>query len=296
MKDIVNILVITDGHPYTHNYVAMLVAEGHDVFIQTPPTMRQTTVAQTREIDLFDLSNVVSALEDIALVVVIGNPLFSNTRLTQSQPIQLQRLMYDNLGYAMKQANIQQCIVWQSQLQPVFKQMMEAFQIEVIHHALKTTKWFPNRRVLYQWSEERQTVRSIQALDIPQSVSMEAVTAMYGRFLKTLNGRLVNGIYDGQQFTIVLMPFKIPLIQMRHHSSSDLTQRVILNITGGWLAQQSGHTARMEFRRLEGDTTTCLIALHDFVPRLPWGVYRLTQAPMHRFVSYLFRQYWHQFK
>ncbi|MEM5613486.1 hypothetical protein AAHB43_01350 [Staphylococcus pseudintermedius] len=59
---------------------------------------------------------------------------------------------------------------------------------------------------------------------------------MYGRFLKTLNGRLVNGIYDGQQFTIVLMPFKIPLIQMRHHSSSDLTQRVILNITGGWLA------------------------------------------------------------
>lgn len=102
MKDIVNILVITDGHPYTHNYVAMLVAEGHDVFIQTPPTMRQTTVAQTRDIDLFDLSNVVSALEDIALVVVIGNPLFSNTRLTQSQPIQLQRLMYDNLGYAMK--------------------------------------------------------------------------------------------------------------------------------------------------------------------------------------------------
>ncbi|MEJ7541533.1 hypothetical protein WL556_06265 [Staphylococcus intermedius] len=290
-----NILVITDGHPYTHHYVEMLVAEGHDVFVQTPPTMRQTTVAQTREIDLFDLSNVMTALEDIALVVVIGNPLFSNTRLTQSHAVQLQRLMYDNLGYAMKQANIEQCIVWQSQLQPALKQTMAAFQIGVVHHPLKTTKWFPQRRVLYQWSEERHTVRSIQALDIPQNVSMEAVTAMYGRFLKTLNGRLVNGIYDGQQFTIVLMPFKIPLIQMHHHPNSDLSQRVILNITGGWLAQQSGRTARMEFRRLEGDTTTCLISLHDFVPRLPWGVYRMTQAPMHRLVSYLFRRYWEQF-
>ncbi|ARJ50620.1 hypothetical protein [Staphylococcus lutrae] len=291
----VNTLVITDGHPYTHNYVEQLRSEGHQVYVQASPTVRQTTSAPTREIDLYDLSHVVTALKDIALVVIIGTPQFSNTRLTQSHPQQLQQVMYDNLGFGMKQANIQKCMVLQATLQPVLKQTMDAYQIKIVHQSLKKASGYIGRCACYQWSRERHSVRSIQAFNVPKNISMDAVTAMYGRFLKTLNGRLINGVYDGRRFTIVLMPFKIPLIQMHDHPDSDPMRHVILNITGGWLVQQSGRTARFELRRLAGDTTQCLIALHDFVPRLPWGIYRVTQAPLHRAVSILFRRYWQHF-
>ena len=40
---------------------------------------------------------------------------------------------------------------------------------------------------------------------------------------------------------------------------------------------------RLEFRQvLEG--STLLAAIHDFAPRLPWLLYRLTQAVAHLFV------------
>lgn len=292
----VNTLVITDGQPYTHEYVNMMREQGHKVYVQVSPTMAQTTNGRTRHIDLFNKADVVKALEDIAFVVIIGDPHYSNNALTQGHVMNLERLIYDNLATAMHQAGVQKCLAIQARLNLILEQTLADFNIDVIHQKIKVRhlKW--GKRALYQLSKETQTVRSIQALDIPENVSMDGVTSMYGRFLKTLNGRLINGVYDGTRFTIILMPFKLPLIQMYHDKTSDPVKSVVLNITGGLLVKRSGRIPRLEFRRLEGDTTTCLIALHDFVPRLPWGVYRVTQAPMHRFVSYLFRQYWHQFK
>ena len=65
--------------------------------------------------------------------------------------------------------------------------------------------------------------------------------------------------------------------------------REVLLVTEGLLARES-ERGRLEFRYVLGDTTL-IAALHDFVPRLPWWVYRLTQGTLHRWVMKSFARH-----
>ena len=62
--------------------------------------------------------------------------------------------------------------------------------------------------------------------------------------------------------------------------------RELFYITGGLLSLIHPK-ARLEFR--EGPTRDFLIvAIHSFRPRLPWLIYKFTQAQLHRFVMWRF--------
>lgn len=63
---------------------------------------------------------------------------------------------------------------------------------------------------------------------------------------------------------------------------SDGTVAVFL-ITGGLLARQN-QKGTFSFLRTEDDKAEYIIALEQFKTRLPWFLYRLTQAPIHEMV------------
>ncbi len=68
-------------------------------------------------------------------------------------------------------------------------------------------------------------------------------------------------------------------------------------ITGGCLAK-TNHKGRLEFRSALNNTIL-LIGVYDFEPRLPWWIYRFTQATFHlwvmkRFIRFLSTQNHHQ--
>jgi hypothetical protein len=62
-------------------------------------------------------------------------------------------------------------------------------------------------------------------------------------------------------------------------------------VTGGLLAKgHEGLIPRLEFRDvLDGRYT--IVALHDFKPVLPWGLYFISQALAHLFVMRNFQKY-----
>ena len=65
--------------------------------------------------------------------------------------------------------------------------------------------------------------------------------------------------------------------------------RKVLLVVGGLLARQP-QQGRLEFRQvLEGQTM--IAAIHDFGPRLPWLIYRMSQALVHEWVMHRFRRY-----
>jgi hypothetical protein len=55
-------------------------------------------------------------------------------------------------------------------------------------------------------------------------------------------------------------------------------------VTGGLLAgAAAGSRPRLEFRSVLGGEFV-IAAIHDFVPRLPWYIYKYTQALVHLWV------------
>lgn len=294
-RQMVKALILTDGQPYTKRYVETLLAEGHEVYVQVAPGVTQTTAGISQTIDLFDLASVYQAMAQMDFVVIIGEPIHSYTALTQANEHDRAQLVYENIAVALQQSNVAQVLVIQAKPSPILMETFKAYGVPVSYEKRQTTRWQRGKHVLAHVAQDVHSVRSIQSLNIPEGISMEGALSLYGRFLRTLHGRLINGVYDGEYFTIVLKPFNIPLIKMQHAKYSERMTGVIMDITGGLLVGPSARQPRFEIRRLGKDTTQCIIGLHDFVPSLPWGLYRLIQAPLHVAVSHLFRKYWEKF-
>ncbi|MNW35612.1 hypothetical protein D3C74_126110 [compost metagenome] len=61
--------------------------------------------------------------------------------------------------------------------------------------------------------------------------------------------------------------------------------RYLLSLqAGGYLfafgTVREDHHGRLEFLQIPG-TNVCVVAIHDYVPSLPWFIYKYTQAKVH---------------
>ena len=63
--------------------------------------------------------------------------------------------------------------------------------------------------------------------------------------------------------------------------------RPVFRVLDGLLARQS-RRGRLEFRTVL-DGRTLIVAVHEFVPRLPWWIYRVSQALAHAWIMARFR-------
>jgi hypothetical protein len=79
-------------------------------------------------------------------------------------------------------------------------------------------------------------------------------------------------------FRIRGLPWPMLVLQYIHGEFDE--DRTKFHIVGGWLSA-TRDTGWLEFRQVEGRRYT-LAAIHEFVPRLPWPIYLITQAPLHR--------------
>ena len=82
---------------------------------------------------------------------------------------------------------------------------------------------------------------------------------------------------------------RTPLLVLREARERSTPDRPLLYVEGGALAgRPSDRTrARLEFREVL-DREWVLAAMLDFVPRLPWMLYALGQAPVHLWVMTAF--------
>lgn len=88
-----------------------------------------------------------------------------------------------------------------------------------------------------------------------------------------------------------LWPVPTPLLVLTFATDRSSTDRQLFYVTGGLLAATaSGPRPRLEFRAVLGGDYV-LAAIHDFVPRLPWFVYRYSQALVHLFVMRSFTKH-----
>jgi len=77
-----------------------------------------------------------------------------------------------------------------------------------------------------------------------------------------------------------------PLLILEHIAESIDIDREKFHIVGGLLTRTT-NTGWLEFRQVE-HKKYLLASIHDFVPRLPWYIYIISQAPLHKFVMKAF--------
>lgn len=127
-------------------------------------------------------------------------------------------------------------------------------------------------------------VRSVQRIPLPLGRDAEWAAHEYMRWLP--RGAWWAGLRvvvpDDRRVRFSLLGTKLPLLELTFAADRSGRDRQLFYVTGGALAAPSTR-GRLEMRETP-DGESLLVAIHDFVPRLPWPVYRFTQALVHRWV------------
>ena len=139
---------------------------------------------------------------------------------------------------------------------------------------------------------DKSNVRSIQRIILPPGRNATWVAATYFQWLPRFTRKLVICEVDGAGNCRYYNRFpRLHLLTLSFQQERSSPDRRMYFVTGGLLAKgHEGLIPRLEFRDvLDGRYT--IVALHDFKPVLPWGLYFVTQALAHLFVMRNFQKY-----
>lgn len=134
-------------------------------------------------------------------------------------------------------------------------------------------------------------VCSVQRMYLPEGRDAQWAARAYFDWLpKAMKGFIkVSENSDGEEILFIFRPTGQTLLGLRRMSSRSTVDRQVLKVTGGLLARESAR-GRLEFRQVL-DERTLIASIHDFIPRLPWWIYRPTQGLFHKWVMRRFGRY-----
>lgn len=135
-------------------------------------------------------------------------------------------------------------------------------------------------------ARRRKEVRSIQRLELPPGRNASWVAREYARWVPRFMAPFVDVKSSDERLMFSLRSLPWPLLVLELDDDASGPDRQLYWICGGLLAGK-GDRARLEFRQLF-DPGIALAAIHKFRPRLPWFIYRHTQALVHRVVMHFF--------
>jgi uncharacterized protein YbjT (DUF2867 family) len=134
-------------------------------------------------------------------------------------------------------------------------------------------------------------VRSVQRMRLPPGRDAAWAADEYARWLPSaLRGMLRVEVDPDRTCRFYFGSMKRPLLELTYADERSRPDRQLFYVSGGLLARThaaDGGRARFELRQVL-DRRTLITAIHDYRPRLPWSVYRATQARFHAAVMSAF--------
>lgn len=166
---------------------------------------------------------------------------------------------------------------------------------ESVRHALAFENAIPRLPKFKKNERIQNTVRSIQRLPNTRHQSALWIANRYKVWLPTFFRFLIRAEENSRgDLGFFLAYGKKPMLQLTWIPDRSDIKRQLFYISGGWLVKRFDY-GWLEFREVLGGKYV-ISAIHEFVPRLPWFVYILTQAKIHLWVMRSFRKYLEQYK
>ena len=153
-----------------------------------------------------------------------------------------------------------------------------------IKRALNQTP--PTLPSFHRIRSEKNTVRSVQRIYNPGKYDAKWVAKHYPIWLSKKFAGLINPRFDGNILRFYLLG--ILLLELQLIEDRSTPNRQLFYITGGVLTKVTD-LGWLEFRSIL-DNEYIITAIHEYVPRLPWAIYKLTQAKLHLYVMRKFEK------
>ncbi|WP_342564531.1 hypothetical protein NST84_04990 [Paenibacillus sp. FSL R7-0345] len=135
-------------------------------------------------------------------------------------------------------------------------------------------------------------VRSIQRVVLPGNTDAGWTARYYLEWLGSLLKPLIRiDNNDDNLHRICLRGSRCAILELTYLSERSSAASTVYRISGGVLTKQIfASESRLEFLQLPG-SRECIIAIHDYLPSLPWYLYKYTQAGVHLLVMAAFRRH-----
>ena len=146
---------------------------------------------------------------------------------------------------------------------------LEEMLTDAISKGEKTPQAFKSR-------PNNKIVRSIQRINV-KCTDDAKIYQIYFDWLVGFYKPFMEVKTDGE--LCIFKFLNIPLLVLKHVPSSSEKRRELLSISGGILVNKKQKIGRIEFRKLDD---CIIVAIHDFMPSLPWFIYVISQAIIHQ--------------
>lgn len=125
-------------------------------------------------------------------------------------------------------------------------------------------------------------VRSVQRMPLPRTMTARDVAKAYSQWIPQFLRPILRIETTDKGCTYYFRGLPIPLLILNKIEATSSDSRYIFRVVRGLLVKLN-NTGRFEFRE-SPSRRYLIVALHDFRPALPWFIYRLTQAQIHKVV------------
>lgn len=135
-------------------------------------------------------------------------------------------------------------------------------------------------------------VRSVQRVVLPGNTDAGWAARHYLEWLGSILKPLIRIDHDGgSRYRVCLRSSRCALLELNYLPEQSSAAGSIYRISGGVLTKQDdSYQSRLEFLQIPG-SRECIIAIHDYLPSLPWFLYKHTQARVHLLVMTAFRRH-----
>ncbi len=135
--------------------------------------------------------------------------------------------------------------------------------------------------------KEKNNVRSVQRIYNPSLKSVLWIANEYPIWIKKKFIGIIKARFDGEYLKFSI--FSINLLELKLIEDRSNLERQLYYITGGFLVKRRDY-GWLEFRSIL-DGKYIIVAIHEYVPKLPWILYKYFQALAHIYVMKSFENY-----
>lgn len=229
--------------------------------------------------DPFSLDDLLAVMKGVDDVFYLEGLVARPLDLVQGSEADIELLLATNIIKAAKISGVKNLELKQSSIDP-------SLEIQALFKNDRITLQKSNRLKLTKL--EPQIVRSVQRFVLPPNKTAIWTGEEYFRWLPKFCSNIVKVKYDGKECVFSLFHESFVILKLRR-STTPCESRISFNVVGGLLNAKRSR-GRLEFTE-SLDRNFVFGALHNFVPALPWFVYKFTQAIVHVFVMGAFGEH-----
>lgn len=260
------------------NLIASIKSEAHLYTLSKYPKEQEVQEVIWLKKDIYSYQDVVSAMEDMDIAIYYLDPTKHSAKLTDATAKDLNLIAADNFGRAAAINNVAKIIyIGGTRFDRETVERLSAYGVTVEETENKVVR--PNVSAELQVSKY-DDVRTAMNMQLPVNWSLEHMVNEYMSWLNETKGTVIRSYRTGDNYFIYLKRRVKPLLILHKVQTAD--DIITMHLVGGSLTKPNiKKQGKLEFRALKG-TSKVMVHLYDYIPKVMWPIYYVSQAPFQK--------------